>query len=185
MGFHTFPIERAESLEDPGRYRYCSREELVAAVRSGPGGVALDLGCGTGFFARDVAPFVEDLLAVDVQPAMLGHLRATDPPPDVHPLAADAAALPLADGSVAVAYSTMTFHEYASATAHREVRRVLDPEGRLVTVDWSRTGAGEDGPDLAERYDLDGATRMLTAAGFHVIHTQERPETYLVVARPA
>ncbi|MFP4590454.1 MAG: class I SAM-dependent methyltransferase [Halobacteriales archaeon] len=183
MGFHTFPVERADDLEDPSRYRYCSREELVAAVVGGPDGLALDLGCGTGFFTRDVAPFVEGVVAADVQPAMLDRLRANDPPAGVRPVAAAAAALPVRTDAVAVAVSTMTFHEYAAEAAHAEVHRVLEPGGRYVVVDWSREGAGERGPSLDERFDLASASSDLQGAGFHVVRTQRRPETFLLIAR--
>ncbi|MFW6448295.1 MAG: class I SAM-dependent methyltransferase [Halobacteriota archaeon] len=183
MGYHTFPVERAGDLEDPARYRYCSREELVAAIATGPDGLALDIGCGTGFFTRDVAPFVAGVLAVDIQPAMLGYLRANDPPPGVAPVAAGAAALPVRTDAVAVAFSTMTFHEYADEEAHREVHRVLEPGGRYVVVDWSSDGAGERGPDLEERYDLPEAASALQSVGFHVARTERRPETFLLVAR--
>lgn len=32
MGFHTYPVERAPGLEEPSRYRYLSREELLSAL---------------------------------------------------------------------------------------------------------------------------------------------------------
>lgn len=183
MGFHTFPIERAGSLEDPSRYRYCSREELVAPIIEGPEGCVLDLGCGTGFFTRDVAPFVESILAIDVQPAMLEYLRGQDPPSNVHAVAGAAESIPVRDGGVAVALSTMTFHEYASPRAHAELRRVLTERGRLVVVDWAADGRGEDGPDLDDRFDLSAAVSAVQDAGFHVRETRARPETFLLIAR--
>lgn len=183
MGFHTYPLERADALDDPERYRYCSREELVGAVLDGPSGPVLDLGCGTGFFTLDVAPHVERVLAVDLQPAMLTRLAAKDPSDTVHPVAAAAMRLPIADEVVAVAFSTMTFHEYADEVAHGEVSRVLEPDGRLIAIDWSREGSGETGPPLDERYDLAMAIEQVQAAGFHVVTTASRPETFVLVAR--
>lgn len=49
MGFHTFPIERADKLEDPSRYRFCSREELLEMLATEAEDVVADLGSGTGF----------------------------------------------------------------------------------------------------------------------------------------
>lgn len=184
MGFHTYPLERADALDDPERYRYCSREELLEAILDGPTGTVLDLGCGTGFFTLDVATFVERVLAVDVQPAMLSLLREKSPPVHVHPITATADGLPLLDESVAVAFSTMTYHEYATPTAHAEVRRVLQPDGRVIAIDWTRDGDGESGPPLEERYNVEMVVDQLQSAGFHVIETVPRPETFVVIARP-
>jgi len=75
MGYHTFPVDRADALEDPGRYRYCSREELLTMLEPSADGVVADLGSGTGFYADDVAPFVETLYAVDVQSPMHDRYR--------------------------------------------------------------------------------------------------------------
>lgn len=182
MGFHTYPLERADALEDPSRYRYCSREELVAAVGRDTSATVLDLGVGTGFFARDVAPFVDVVVGLDVQPAMLDLLADRDSPENLQGIVGAVESLPIGDGVVDVAFSTMTYHEYATPAANREVRRTLDGDGRLVTFDWTREGAGESGPPLEERYDLTTAVEQLQAAGFRVRRTEARPETFLLVA---
>ncbi len=70
MGFHTFPTDRADKLEDPSRYRFCSREELLEMLDLESDFVVADLGSGTGFYSREVAPFAETLYAVDVQEEM-------------------------------------------------------------------------------------------------------------------
>jgi len=69
MGFHTFDPAKADRLEDPSRYRFCSREELVGAL-DGETSHLVDLGSGTGFYTRELAPFVDRISAVDIQPAM-------------------------------------------------------------------------------------------------------------------
>ena len=49
--------------------------------------------------------------------------------------------LPVDMDSIDAAFSTMTYHEFASDDALAEIDRVLAPEGRLVIVDWSATGS--------------------------------------------
>lgn len=185
MAFHTFPAEEADRLDDPERYRYCSLEELRAMVDPSPEATVLDLGVGTGFYAVDIARDVDRLVGLDLQRVMLDHLLARDAPASLDPVLGLVEALPVSAGAVDVAYSTMTFHEYATPEAHAAVARALRPGGRLVTVDWTSEGSGESGPSLDERFDLVGAVDQLQAAGFHVTRAEERAETFVLVARTA
>ena len=182
MGFHTFDAERADALEDASRYRYCSREELVSALALDGGEAVADLGSGTGFYTDDVAPFAGTVYAVDVQEAMHDAYREKGVPANVQTVTAAVGDLPFDDDELDAGFSTMTHHEYADASALAELRRVLAPGARMVTVDWSANGAGESGPPTDERYSVDEATSALANAGFDVAHASERPETFLVVA---
>lgn len=183
MGFHTYPIDRADALEDPSRYRFCSREELLESLALDGGAVVADLGSGTGFYTADVAPFAETVYAVDVQPAMHRRHRENGVPATVELVTAAVGSLPFADASLDAAFSTMTHHEYASAEALAELARVLRSDGRLVTIDWSADGSGDDGPPLEERFGPEAVTTQLETAGFAIETVRERPETFAVVAR--
>lgn len=182
MGFHTYPVERAPELEDPSRYRYCSREELLGLLALDGTETVVDLGSGTGFYTDDVAPFAEQVYAVDLQEEMHEIYREKGVPENVTLVTAEVADLPLDDGECDAAVTTMTYHEFYSETALAEVRRVLRSEERFVIVDWSRAGNGEDGPTREERYDLETARDQLEAAGFSVEEGTERPETFALVA---
>lgn len=183
MGFHTYPIERAPELEDPSRYRYCSREELVGMLALSGDETVVDLGSGTGFYTNDVAPFAKRVYGVDLQEEMHDIYREKGVPENVRLVTADVSDLPFADGECDGAVTTMTYHEFYSEAALAEVRRVLHPEGRFVIVDWSRAGGGEDGPSTDERYDLETTREQLSDAGFTVEEGTERPETFVLVAR--
>jgi ubiquinone/menaquinone biosynthesis C-methylase UbiE len=181
MGFHTFDPGMADRLEDVSRFRFCSREELLQHLPRE--GTVLDLGSGTGFYTDEIAPFVERVLAVDVQPAMHDRYRERGVPDNVSPVSADAESLPLADGSVDGAFSTMTFHESTTAESLAELYRVFTADGQFVVVDWSNEGTGESGPPVAERFDAVEAADLLSDAGFTVETAAERSETFAVVAR--
>ncbi|MDQ2052863.1 class I SAM-dependent methyltransferase [Natronolimnohabitans sp. A-GB9] len=183
MGFHTFPTDRADALEDPSRYRFCSREELVEMLALESDDVVADLGSGTGFYSREVAPFVETLYAVDVQEEMHERHREEGVSESVELVAAGVGSLPFADDELDAAFSIMTHHEYADDETMAELARVIRPGGRLVTVDWSATGSGEDGPSVDERFGPDDVTNHLEAADFTVERVHDRPETLAVVAR--
>lgn len=181
MAFHTYPVERADALEDDSRYRVCSRDELVGAIDPDPDAVVADLGSGTGFYTDDVAPFVDVLYGVDVQPDMHELYREKGVPEGVELVTAGVEDLPFENGELDVAYSTMTYHEYATEAALAEVTRVLADGGRHVVVDWSAAGRGERGPPLEERFDLEQAGADHDDAGFSIETASERPETFVLV----
>ena len=181
MGFHTYDVERAANLEDESRYRYLSREELLALL--GPDGTVADLGSGTGFYTDDVAPYAETVYAVDVQSEMHDFYREKGVPPNVDLVTADVEDLPFDDDHLDGAFSTMTYHEFSSERSLAELARALRSGAPLVIVDWSAEGEGETGPPVDERYDAAAAREQLETAGFAVDRAEARTETFVVVAR--
>jgi len=184
MGFHTFDPSDTARLEDPSRFRYCSREELLGQLPTGGDVRLLDVGSGTGFYTDELAPFVGDVVALDIQPAMHRQYRDRGLPPGVWPVTADAETLPFADRSFDAAVSTMTFHESATRSSLEELCRVLRSEAPAVIVDWSGAGEGASGPPVSERYDVESAREIVDAAGFDVLTAAERSETFQLVAVP-
>jgi ubiquinone/menaquinone biosynthesis C-methylase UbiE len=126
---------------------------------------------------------VATLYAVDVQTAMHERYREHGLPETVEPVTAEVSDLPFADGTLDAAFSTMTYHEFATDESLAELARVVRPGGRVVTVDWSARGDGADGPPTDERYDLAHAVGALADAGFATTHAAERRETFVSVAR--
>lgn len=179
---HTFDPTMADRLEDPSRYRYCSREELVALVDPDPGDLLVDIGSGTGFYTRDVAPHAGEVLGLDLQPAMHDLFREHGVPDNVALLSADADGLPIREDALDGAFGTMTFHEIATELALEEFGRAIAPGGRFATVDWSAEGEGDAGPPVGDRQSAESAAGMLDAAGFVIEHAEERPETFALVA---
>ncbi|MFP4188062.1 MAG: class I SAM-dependent methyltransferase [Halobacteriales archaeon] len=186
MGHHTFDPEKADRLNDAERrYRYVSMEELVCAVDPSTDDTVVDLGSGTGFYTDDVARFAGKVYAVDVQEEMQEMYRKKGVPEKVETVTAEVEGMPFDDSSLDAAFSTMTYHEFASPEALAEVRRVLRPEARLVVADWSANGDGELGPPTDERYDAEEANEALKDAGFAVERADERTETFFIASTVA
>jgi SAM-dependent methyltransferase len=183
MGFHTFDVSRAERLDRPDRYRWVSAEELIGPLVEAGVEVVADLGSGTGFYTDDVAPHVETVYGVDVQPEMHDRYREKGTPENVELVASDVADLPFADDELDGVFSTMTYHEFGSDAAVAELARVVRSDGIVVTFDWTRDGDGEQGPPVEERFTADDAVAALEAAGFEVVSAATRTETFGVVAR--
>jgi ubiquinone/menaquinone biosynthesis C-methylase UbiE len=95
-----------------------------------PGGLTVDVGCGEGRLARELAAQGHRLVAVDVSPTMVRLAREADPQGDYR--VADAAALPLGDGEsdLVVAFTSLQDVDDVDS-AMREAARVLEPRGRM------------------------------------------------------
>jgi ubiquinone/menaquinone biosynthesis C-methylase UbiE len=183
MGHHTFDSEKAASLERAERYRYLSRDELLALLGPTASDVVADLGSGTGFYTDDVAPYVEKVYAVDLQDEMHDSYREKGVPENVELVTANVSDLPLDDDALDACLSTMTFHEFAIPESLSEIRRVLRPGGRLVIADWGGNGEGESGPPTDHRFHVGDAAAQLSDAGFAIERAASRRETFVVVAR--
>ncbi len=182
MGFHTFDAAHAETLNDPERFRYCSVEELLWMLEPAPTATVVDLGSGTGFFTRPIAPHVDRVIAIDVQQQMHRQHKAAGYEPNVQFVTGHAQSLPLASGSVDAIYSIMTYHEYAGSEALAELHRVLTAGGRHVIVDWSATDPEATAPPASERYRPDEAVEHHRSAGFSIEQRIDRHQTFAMVA---
>jgi SAM-dependent methyltransferase len=108
-----------------------------------PSAAVLDLAAGTGKLTavlREVVPEGE-VIAVDPSPRMLGVLRARLP--HVRALEGDAAAIPLADGSVGAVFVGEALHWFDIDRAAPELARVLEAGGGLALL-WNRLRFGAD-----------------------------------------
>jgi malonyl-CoA O-methyltransferase len=96
--------------------------------------VALDLGCGTGWFTGELGARSNSAqtLGVDLAPGMIKFARSASPS-DLKWLTADAEALPLADNSVDLVFSNLMI-QWAESPRRvlAECRRVLRPGGQLM-----------------------------------------------------
>lgn len=90
------------------------------------------------------------MYAVDVQAAMHDYYREKGVPENVELRTTEVSDLPLDGDSIDAAFSTMTYHEFASDDILVEIHRVLESEGVLRRR--PATGPGEGGPPLDERF---------------------------------
>jgi ubiquinone/menaquinone biosynthesis C-methylase UbiE len=108
---------------------------LRQALAGAPGRRLVDVGGGTGNYARALRDDGWDPLVVDRSPAMLA--RAAEK--GLATLEGDARALPLPDACAdAVMLVSMLHHVEEPAAALAEARRILRPGGRLAVMAFTR-----------------------------------------------
>jgi len=128
----------------PGHDSYWHfRDLFFDAIVPAPGRLTLEVGCGEGRVARDLARLGHMVVALDASPTLVAKAAAADLAGRY--LLADAAALPFPDRcfDIVVAYNSLMDVADMPAAVH-EASRVLVPGGRLcVCVTHPTADAGK------------------------------------------
>ncbi|WP_409197272.1 class I SAM-dependent methyltransferase [Chroococcidiopsis cubana] len=102
----------------------------------------LDIGCGTGEFERLVLTQqpTQEIIGVDISEKMLTiACQKLHAYPNVSFHTAPASALPFGDRSFDIVVSASSFHYFEDPVAALvEMKRVLQPHGRVVILDWCK-----------------------------------------------
>jgi ubiquinone/menaquinone biosynthesis C-methylase UbiE len=150
----TNPAESYERYFVPALFAPCAIR-LVDLTQPRPGEDVLDLACGTGIVARQMARAVSpggSITAVDINPLMLDVARtvAASEGASIDFREGDAAHLPFDDQSFDLVTCQHAFQFFSDPGAvAREVARVLAPGGRVAIATWQ----GLDQHPFYERLD--------------------------------
>jgi SAM-dependent methyltransferase len=147
-------LEKAYHKRDMRRRRSLVREALAAA----PGERILDVGCGPGFYVRELLDEVGSggaIVGVDASPDMLALARARCAGHENAAfLEGSAAALPVEDGQFDALLCVQVMEYVADpGAALAEMHRVLRPGGRLLVwdTDWATVWWHTADPDRMRR----------------------------------
>ncbi len=177
-------------FEDPERREWQKPITVLTFLGIQNGATVADLGAGTGYFtallALQVGP-AGKVYAVDVEPAMLEHLKARDDISQdrVIPIQAKANHPMLPDGEIDLVLCVNTWHHIKKRTRYlKRLESSLTPEGRVAIVDF-RSGELPVGPPPDKKVARDRVIAEFRDAGWrYVAESVALPYQYLLIFLP-
>ena len=192
-------LSRLDAVEAE-RDQWQRPSDVIAALNLNPGGVVVDLGCGSGYFSVRLAQTIVNgkVIAEDIRTLPLVFLWLRTVLKGEHNMeivrgTPDDPRLPLS--SVNAVLIANTYHEFSdSHPILLHVIQSLLPGGRLVVVDRAPSGSAKDagGPRLQDHeISSEQVQKELELAGFDLVSRQDRfiendPQNerwWLIVAR--
>ena len=182
----------ADWLERPERAEEEMPERVVETLDLQPGDVVADIGAGSGYFTRRMAPLVAPggtIYAVDVQREMLDILMESveaEGLTGIEPVLGEADDPKLPAGAVDWMLMVDVYHELEDPEAMLErMREALSPTGRVALLEYR----AEDGTGDHIRADHRMSVRQVLAeweaSGFELVELHEfLPGQHLFVLRP-
>jgi len=113
-----------------GKLRWARRVKMIGAHLK-PGMTILELGCGAGYFTKELAHSGAEIVAIDVSADLLEIAKANCPASNVRYEIQDACALTYSDAAFDSVVGSSILHHLEIEAALREIRRVLKPGGTI------------------------------------------------------
>ncbi len=113
-----------------GKVRWARRVKMLSSHLK-PGMTVLELGCGTGYFTRELARSGADVVAIDVSPELLKIARANTSAPNVQYQIQNAYALSYSERVFDSVVGSSVLHHLEIKDALRDIYRVLKPGGTI------------------------------------------------------
>lgn len=135
-------------------------------------GAALDIGCGSGILAFELAQYYDHVVAVDLSAKMLDIARQKRSAPNIEYIQMDASQLAV-DRQFDLIVSSATFHHLPNLPAALSaIKKLLNPHGKVLFLDNISevetpatrdyiVGAGRDYIPDCSKYGFRNASRLL------------------------
>jgi ubiquinone/menaquinone biosynthesis C-methylase UbiE len=189
VAYEKFDVKKLERLNDEARFGVLQPDVMWQALGDPDPLAIVDIGAGTGLFARRFAEMASQaqVYAVDAAPVMVDWMLDNMPESlrgRLHPVLGQETTVPLTSGEADLVVMIHLHHELAEPlSSYREALRLLRPGGQILVVDWAQ-GDDPTGPPQHIRASADLMTRMLEDAGFEVVVThQGLPKDSMLTAR--
>lgn len=162
---------------------------MLDPIKFTPSDIVLDVAAGTGQLSRAIAPYAQEVIALDLTPAMLEQGRLETQEAGLQNVKFEqgtAENLPYNDQSFDVAVTRFSLHHFENPiVALREMWRVLKVGGQIAVIDL----VSPDDPELAANYNhferlrdpshtiglsTNALLNMAVEVGFDIVHEAVR-----------
>jgi ubiquinone/menaquinone biosynthesis C-methylase UbiE len=113
-----------------GKFRWTRRVKMLSGHLQ-PGMRALEVGCGAGYFTRELTRSGADIVAIDISPELLEIARANCSAPNIRYEIQNAYQLSYPDAVFDSVVGSSVLHHLEIEEALREIYRVLKPGGTI------------------------------------------------------
>jgi cyclopropane fatty-acyl-phospholipid synthase-like methyltransferase len=170
------PVSYIKTLESEQRVKGLQVERVVDVLKISPGDKVADLGSGSGLFSRPIAKKAGEkgvVYSIDVDPELLKHIEKSAQENKLNNIRTVLAAEddPKIPEQVNLIVIIDTFHHIKNRTTYlKNLRRYLQPSGRIAVIDFTRTWpAGHE----EMKYTLDDLDGWMKSAGFSRIEKHD------------
>jgi len=170
-------------LENPGRDAWQQPGAVIAGLALRPDEVVADIGAGTGYFTRRIAPLAKTVYAVDLDPK-LHEIIMRAKLPNVVPVLAGPDDPRLPPSAVDTVFICDVLHHIGNRQGYyNHLRRALKPGGRIVVVDFHKRELPV-GPPLRMKLADSEVIGELAQAGFKLVRRVDSlPYQYMLEFR--
>jgi arsenite methyltransferase len=179
-GFHNLE-HWVQVFESPERARWQRPDEVVKALKLKPGETVIDIGAGTGYFARRfaaaVGPAMVAYMNADANKLKLANYQARVSKPDDPELAPHSADL---------VFFCDVMHHIDDRSAYLEkLKPALKPGARVAVIDFKKRSL-PIGPPPADKISRKEMISVFRAAGYRLIREHRfLPYQYFLEFEPA
>jgi len=181
---HVFDPKNIDFLEMEERKIWESPEEILGMIEIKPDYVAVDLGCGSGFFTVPLSRKVKKVYGVDIQKQMLEFLEQKIRKlkiKNIEPRLSRENEIPLENESVDLLVTMNTLHEFDDKEKMiEEMRRVLKQGGKVLIADFEKKNTAF-GPPVSIRVSKKQAISLFEKKGFVTLKKQNLMYHYLLI----
>lgn len=157
--------------------------------------VVADIGAGEGFFAQQLVPLVDRVIAIEINPQLVTYLNDTLRQrllvPKLRPRLEARLATPtdpkLLEKEVDFILMVNTFYEIENKEKYlTKLLPALKEAGRIVIVDWKKKNTSL-GPEQGKRVALFELENILANSGYQILRSDDTSleYQYIVVAQKA
>jgi SAM-dependent methyltransferase len=117
--------------ESPAGKERWKRRVAMLSSHLVPGTKVLEVGCGTGYFTRELVKTGADITAIDISPDLIEKARRENDATNVRFVVENAYAMSFPDGTFDTVIGSSVLHHLELDAALREFHRVLKPGGTV------------------------------------------------------